>query len=197
MRIRGFTLIELLVVISIISLLSSITLSAVSAARTKALQRTQAQSLKSLQIALELYRSDYGTYPTFSASSGYGPSSPLPGRSNWNNFITALSPYMTKVPDGFIGGPLGFANYWYYPSPPNPLNGYIGMAGGPAGSPNCYALGDDGYLAYQWGLPTSIASADGGLSPSFYEISGGTTQQVFTHGGVVGPPDYNAGTGCY
>lgn len=61
---KGFTLIELLVVISIISLMSSISLAALSSARTKARDAVRIQEIKALQGALELYALNHdGEYP--------------------------------------------------------------------------------------------------------------------------------------
>lgn len=60
---RGFTLIELLVVIAIISLLPSIILSSVSDAKKKARAVYFAQEMNQIKNALELYRTDKGSYP--------------------------------------------------------------------------------------------------------------------------------------
>jgi prepilin-type N-terminal cleavage/methylation domain-containing protein len=61
---RGFTLIELLVVIAIIGLLSSVTLAAMSTARAKARDARRMSDLRQMQNALELYRTNFGSYPT-------------------------------------------------------------------------------------------------------------------------------------
>jgi prepilin-type N-terminal cleavage/methylation domain-containing protein len=63
-RTQGFTLIELLVVISIIGLLSSIVLASLNTARSKARDAKRKQDLHQIQIALELYYSTYGGYPS-------------------------------------------------------------------------------------------------------------------------------------
>jgi len=60
---KGFTLIELLVVVSIIGLLSSIVLASLEQAKKKARDMTRLSDLKQLQIALEMYRLDVGSYP--------------------------------------------------------------------------------------------------------------------------------------
>lgn len=60
---KGFTLIELLVVISIIALLSTIVLGALQDARAKARDRALASSVMQLQNAIEIYKTNHGTYP--------------------------------------------------------------------------------------------------------------------------------------
>jgi type II secretion system protein G len=60
---RGFTLIELLVVVAIIGLLSSIVLASLNTARSKARDATRLSNMKTLQIAIEMYRTDHGYYP--------------------------------------------------------------------------------------------------------------------------------------
>lgn len=59
---RGFTLIELMVVIAIIGLLASITLVSLSTARSKARDARRKSDLYAVQLALELYYNEYGSY---------------------------------------------------------------------------------------------------------------------------------------
>ncbi len=61
---RGFTLIELLVVIAIIGILSGILMANFVGIRQRARDGTRKSDLKVIQSALELYRSDQGSYPT-------------------------------------------------------------------------------------------------------------------------------------
>ncbi len=72
---RGFTLIELLVVIAIIGLLSSVILASLNGARKKGRDARRSADLKEIQIALELYYSNNGVYPTLTTvnttSSGF------------------------------------------------------------------------------------------------------------------------------
>ncbi len=63
-RQKGFTLIELLVVISIIGVLASITLVSLDNAKKKAQDSVRKSDMKQLEMALEMYRIDYGTFPS-------------------------------------------------------------------------------------------------------------------------------------
>lgn len=60
---KGFTLIELLVVIAIIGILSSIVMVSLSGAKTKSRDSKRAADIRSIQVALELYYTDYQMYP--------------------------------------------------------------------------------------------------------------------------------------
>lgn len=90
---KGFTLIELLVVISIVSVLSSVVLTQTKAARDKANDAKRVSDLQAIRTALELYRNDYGTYPTGgSTCSGNVP-------VDWpTSFKNALAPYLSPIP---------------------------------------------------------------------------------------------------
>ena len=66
---KGFTLIELLVVISIIALLSSVVFASLSVSRSKARDAKRISDVRQIRNALELYRNDYGSYPTDLTSS--------------------------------------------------------------------------------------------------------------------------------
>jgi general secretion pathway protein G len=86
---KGFTLIELLVVISIIGILSSFLLSNFIGARQRARDGLRKSDLRQIQSALELYRSDQGSYPT-----------ELPGcdASFTDGATTSPVIYMKKIP---------------------------------------------------------------------------------------------------
>lgn len=60
---KGFTLIELLVVIAIIGLLSSIVLASLNTARVKARNAKRFSDFRQIQIALDAYYNDHGSYP--------------------------------------------------------------------------------------------------------------------------------------
>ena len=72
---KGFTLIELLVVIAIIGLLSSVITASVNVARAKARDAKRLSDLQQVQIALETYYADHGSYPattgSYPTTSGY------------------------------------------------------------------------------------------------------------------------------
>lgn len=60
---NGFTLIEILVVITIIGILSSILYASFGGARNEARNKSIQAELKEVQLALELYKAQYGRYP--------------------------------------------------------------------------------------------------------------------------------------
>lgn len=75
---KGFTLIELLVVIAIIGLLASIVMVSLSGAKSKSRDAKRQADIKSIQLALSLYYSDNGMYPTnIYAAAGTAPSGGL------------------------------------------------------------------------------------------------------------------------
>ena len=63
MKKRGFTLIELLVVISIIGILASIITVSLSTARAKGRDAKRIADIRSIQLSLEEYYNDNGTFP--------------------------------------------------------------------------------------------------------------------------------------
>ncbi len=90
---RGFTLIELLIAISIIGILSSFLLANFIGVRQRARDGVRKSDLRQIQSALELYRSDKGSYP----SSLY----PSSGNQCGVAFQESSSPpvvYMQKLP---------------------------------------------------------------------------------------------------
>jgi prepilin-type N-terminal cleavage/methylation domain-containing protein len=82
---RGFTLIELLVVIAIIGVLSSFVMSSLNGARSKSRDTKRVAEVRSLMIALELYRDTYGRYPV---STNCGATSP---NISWCNSVQTLA----------------------------------------------------------------------------------------------------------
>lgn len=85
---KGFTLIELLVVISIIGMLSSIVLVSVNTARASGRDAARAQAASQVKNALELYYSDYKTYPAGGTTIEALVSGPL-------------NPYLKSLPTNF------------------------------------------------------------------------------------------------
>lgn len=66
---HGFTLIELLVVVAIIGILSALLMSNFIGVRQRARDAQRKSDLRQIQSALELYRADYGSYPTYASST--------------------------------------------------------------------------------------------------------------------------------
>ena len=83
---RGFTLIELIVVIAIIGILSSLGIGSYLTVKVKARDALRKSDLAQLRTALELYRSDQGTYP------------PTPLPSCGSALSVATTTYIQKVP---------------------------------------------------------------------------------------------------
>lgn len=105
---KGFTLIELLVVISIISLLSTVVLSALDNARAKARNSAKNSLVMEYTKALELYRTENGSYPVannwvcFGYISGENCHNNYPGTSNM-----ALQANITGVMQPYFAGDFG------------------------------------------------------------------------------------------
>ncbi len=100
---NGFTLIELLVVIVIISILSSLLMFNFVGVRQRGRDAQRKSDLRQIQVALELYRSDNGTYPL---TAGF----PVCGSA----FTAGSVTYMQKVPCEARGsGYYNNGNYYY------------------------------------------------------------------------------------
>lgn len=82
---KGFTLIELLVVIAIIGILSSVVIASLNSARKKGRDVRRVEDIKSIQLALELYYDENGSYPSATSAlvtGGHIPVVPVdPGAS--------------------------------------------------------------------------------------------------------------------
>jgi len=69
---KGFTLIELLIVIAIIGVLATLLMVNFVGVRQRARDAQRKSDLRQLQSALEIYRSDNGSYPIADSISGLG-----------------------------------------------------------------------------------------------------------------------------
>ena len=91
---RAFTLLELLVVISIISILLSLTLPAVSRARTKVYSAVCTNNLKNIGRGAVMYNNDYNDY---SMPASFGDTSD----GHYNHFINYMISVQDYSPDIF------------------------------------------------------------------------------------------------
>ncbi len=126
---KGFTLIELLVVIAIIGLLSSVVFASLQSAREKGKIAQVISNVKSVVLAIELYRDDMGFYPP-DVSRGWDPgvTNPMPYNpdtgateipvcnhcpDNWTSIVAERwkGPYLPSWPKTPWGGTFDF-NYW-------------------------------------------------------------------------------------
>ena len=89
---------ELLVVISIIGVLASIILASLGSARVKARDAQRKSDIHQIQLALQLYYTDYGVYPT--SGGAFGPNGFWSNSNDpsWATLATALAPYIKKLP---------------------------------------------------------------------------------------------------
>ena len=71
--IKGFTLIELLVVIAIIGLLTAFLVANFIGVKQRARDAQRKSDIRNIQAALEIYRSDVGSYPSSSPTLSCGP----------------------------------------------------------------------------------------------------------------------------
>ena len=98
---EGFSLVELMVVISIIGILSSVLYANYNSAREQARDKVRMTDLKSLQLAIETYKAQYGRYP----AQGCGGSSDFAGPggavsagfASCDTYITGLVPDFISV----------------------------------------------------------------------------------------------------
>ena len=109
--IRGFTLIELLIVIAIIGVLATLLMVNFIGVRQRARDAQRKSDLRQIQSALEIYRSDNGSYP---ASSGTGATSSLAANCPTNSPVSlgnsdCSATYLQKIPVD----PSSSGNYYY------------------------------------------------------------------------------------
>ncbi len=99
---KGFTLIEVLIVVAIIGILTAILVVNYNEARKNSRDKVRKSDLKSLQLALELYKAQNGQYPAAGcgapAWAGPGPHSASWGTS-CDEYIVGLVPeYLPALP---------------------------------------------------------------------------------------------------
>lgn len=100
----GFTLVEILIVISIIGILSGIVIMSVGPVRMKGRDTQRISDLSSIRIALEIYKSQNGTYPTFTPSGWAIDGVVGAYQVRWNQLKTALAPYIALPVDPLNSG---------------------------------------------------------------------------------------------
>lgn len=65
----AFTLVELLVVVAVLAILGSLTISALSMARSRAYQSVCANNMRQVGMGLQMYASDHGKFPSTTHTS--------------------------------------------------------------------------------------------------------------------------------
>lgn len=109
---RGFTLIELLIVIAIISILATLLMVNFVGIRQRARDGQRKSDLRQIQSALELYRSDLGSYPSSSTLANCPAVNPV----SFGNNPTCTSLYMQKVPTDPMGSGYYNGGAYYFSS---------------------------------------------------------------------------------
>jgi len=106
----SFTLIELLIVISIMGILASMFLVSFGSFGARARDAARKQDLHSLQVALESYYIEHGTYNVADSGYAYEPDAPLGGGNGWvslengTTYLTAITRRLYQ--EGFLSLPL-------------------------------------------------------------------------------------------
>jgi general secretion pathway protein G len=104
---NGFTLIELLVTISIIAVLTTLLMANFIGVRQRGRDGQRKSNLYQLRSALELYRTDHGSYPTTLATCGTGASLNYTDPNPPNTVTT----YMQTIPcDPLTGSPFKYTS---------------------------------------------------------------------------------------
>lgn len=117
-RQKGFTLIELLIVIAIIGILASLLMVNFIGVRQRARDAQRKGDIRQIQSALELYRSDAGSYPATSGSIYYLNSGAVCPTST--TLVNGGTTYMKMIPcDPLVSGTnqstlYNAGNYYYY-----------------------------------------------------------------------------------
>ncbi len=111
-RTKGFTLIELLIAIAIIGVLTTLLMTNFVGIRQRARDAQRKSDIRQIQSALELYRSDQGSYPTISGTTYRLNSTSCPTSQSLQSGATV---YLSKIPCDSLGTTAYNAgNYYYY-----------------------------------------------------------------------------------
>jgi type II secretion system protein G len=154
MKQRGFTIVELLIVIVVIAILAAITIVAYNGIQGRALDSTRLSDLATIRKALEAYKTVNGSYPEENAASWeYSTTDP-------QNFLSALKPFISKVPVD----PVNDANNFYYY--------YLYDAGSVAWGVTCPAARGKFYVLGVWGIDSNNGTS---VSPGWNCENGSTT----------------------
>lgn len=102
----GFTLIELLIVIAIIGILSAILMANFVGVRQRARDAQRKSDLRQIQSALELYRSDVGSYPSPNGSMLSTAGCPTSSSLSYGGTV-----YMNKIPCDPVTNPYDNPSY--------------------------------------------------------------------------------------
>ncbi len=118
----GFTLIELMVAVSIVGILSSIIYASFGDARAQARDKARMTALKEVQLALEMFKAQTGSYPipTPSCSGGasdfFGPG-PVGGATGFAEcvqYIPGLVPdYISELPTDVMTEDVAAQGFFY------------------------------------------------------------------------------------
>ena len=115
-RQSGFSLIELMVVVAIIALLARVVTALVGDAKAKARDTKRRTDLNQIQVALELYRNDHGTfYVTGGGSAGNGTG--YLAYENGGSYPAAITRILYNeghLPEPIVEDPLQSPGYMIY-----------------------------------------------------------------------------------
>lgn len=174
-RTTGFTLIEILVSIGIISVLAAVLYANFGSAREDANNKALQTAIKETQLALELYKAQFGQYPATPANTCVSTSAGVSTANSLNcagiDYIEGLAPdFIAELPDEADSGNTACAIVYTVESANGSWYKLTGV--------NCHAgatiaAEGIGYNSDFARCPTSCASCtEGGIAPtsaSFYE----------------------------
>jgi prepilin-type processing-associated H-X9-DG protein len=111
----AFTLIELLVVFGVIALLASLLLPSLNAAQSSARRIHCTSNLRELDIALQIYVEDHGSYPVAMTTNGLGnwERALLPSATNQVLYCPQVMPASDQFLQYFPDNPYIFPHYGY------------------------------------------------------------------------------------